>query len=237
MLILFWVCAALIGYVYFGYPLLLATGLLGRPREIHRAASEPLVSFIVAAHNEESAIADKLRNVLASDFPRRQMEVLIGSDGSSDRTEEIVRKFRADGVGLISFPQQQGKSAMQNRLVAAASGEVLVFTDADSLLAPDSLGLLLENFADPGVGIVTSHPRYLNGTATAVAENESLYFRYEGWLRERESAQGLLAMASGPLFAMRRPLWRPLDPNLGDDFVLPLRAAEAGFRNILDRRV
>jgi cellulose synthase/poly-beta-1,6-N-acetylglucosamine synthase-like glycosyltransferase len=236
MLILFWASAAIACYVYFGYPLLLGLGFLGRRRGIRRGAARPFVSFIIAAHNEECVIEEKLQTILASDYPREKMEILIGSDGSSDSTEEIVRKFQADGVGLVSFPQQQGKSAMQNRLVAAASGEILVFTDADSSLAPDALGFLLENFADASVGIATSHPRYANESENSIAENESIYFHYDGWLREQESVRGLLAMASGPLFAMRRSLWQPLDPNLGDDFVLPLQVAEAGLRNALDSR-
>ena len=174
---------------------------------------------------------------MALDYPRDLVEILIGSDGSSDRTEDIVSTFAHEGVGLISFPQQQGKSAMQNGLVAAASGEILVFTDADCLLSPDALSLLVENFADPRVGLVTARPHYVNGSETSITENESLYLRYETWLRERESERGILAVASGSLFAMRRSLWQPLDPTLSDDFVLPLRVAKAGMLNRLDMRV
>jgi cellulose synthase/poly-beta-1,6-N-acetylglucosamine synthase-like glycosyltransferase len=233
MLIIFCVCFLTIAFVYFGYPLLLALNLLGRRKPIHQGEIQPLVTFIVAAHNEEAAIEAKLKNLLASEYPRDLIEILVGSDGSSDRTAQLVEKYAPDGVGLISFPQQQGKSAIQNKLVAAASGSILVFTDADSLIAPDALRCLLANFADPADGLVTSHPRNVNETETTIAKNESVYFRYEGWLRRRESESGLLALASGPLFAMRRSLWQPLDPNLGDDFVLPLRVATAGMRNVL----
>ncbi|MGH9758396.1 MAG: glycosyltransferase, partial [Candidatus Acidiferrales bacterium] len=113
MLILFWCCAALIGYVYFGYPLLLRAGLLGRRQPLQNSVIEPTVSFIVPAHNEDTVIEDKIANLLALEYPRGRIEILIGSDGSSDRTEEIVRKHAADGAGLISFPQQIGKSAVQ----------------------------------------------------------------------------------------------------------------------------
>lgn len=241
MLILFWACLAAIAYVYFGYPLLLWLGALGRQKANRSKGiaptTAPMVSVIVAAHNEESQIESKIRNVLESDYPREQIEILIGSDGSSDKTEEIVRQFRRDGVGLISFPQQQGKSAMQNRLVAAASGEVLVFTDADCLVARDAIRLTLENFVDPRVGLVTARPRYLNEGDTTITENEGLYLRYETWLRLQESERGLLAMASGSFVAMRRSLWRPLEPDLGDDFVLPLRVAQIGSLNVLDERI
>jgi len=237
MLILFCACFGVVAYVYFGYPLLLRAGAFGRRQSFDCGNATPLVSVIVAAHNEASVIEAKVRNLVASDYPRDRVEILIGSDGSSDCTEEIVREFAREGVGLLSFPQQQGKSAMQNALVAASSGELLFFTDADCLLPPFALRSLAGQFADPRVGLVTASPRYRNAGETSVSENESLYLRYETWLRRQESERGLLAMASGSLFALRRSLWRPLDPSLGDDFALPLQVARAGFRNRLDPRV
>jgi len=236
MPLLFWFCAAVIAYIYLGYPLALRLGLLGPRTAALTSPIRPLISVIVAAHNEETVIGLKLKNLLASDYPRDRTEILIGSDGSSDRTEEIVRPFAAEGVGLISFPQQQGKSAMQNGLVAAASGSILVFTDADCLFAPGALARIIDHFADPRVGLVTGRPCYSNESETCVIQNESWYLRYETWLREQESARGLLAMASGSLFAIRRSLWKPLDRNLGDDFVLPLQMVEASYKNILEAR-
>ncbi len=237
MLILFCACLAAVVYVYFGYPSLLWMGVFGRKRSFRRGGALPAVSVIVAAHNEESAIEAKLTNLLALDYPRELVEILIGSDGSSDRTEELVSAYVHEGVGLVSFPKQRGKSAMQNGLVAAATGEILVFTDADCLLPSAALSFLVQNFADSRVGLVTARPRYVNRAETNVTENESLYLRYETWLRAQESERGVLAMASGSLFAMRRSLWRPLDPALGDDFVLPLHVAQAGMLNRLDARV
>jgi cellulose synthase/poly-beta-1,6-N-acetylglucosamine synthase-like glycosyltransferase len=236
--ILFWFCAGIIVYVYAGYPVALASGLLARRRNppvMHAwPAIPPSISVIVAAHNEESAIEAKIRNILASDYPRERVEILVGSDGSSDRTEEIVRKYTSHGVGLISFPLQQGKSAIQNGLVAAASGELLVFTDADCEFGALALRPLAAHFCDPHVGLVTGAPSYSNENENSVTKNEGIYLRYETWLRREESARGLLAMASGSLFAMRHALWEPLDRKLGDDFELPLRVALAGFRNVLE---
>ncbi len=237
MLILCGACLALVTYVYFGYPLLLWLGTTRRTRTFRRMASRPLVSIIVAAHDEESCIEEKLRNLLALDYPRDKVEILIGSDGSSDRTEEIVRRFACHGVGLVSFPKQHGKSSMQNSLVAYAGGEILAFTDADCLLPREALSHLIEHFADPRVGLVTAWPRFRNASQSSLTANESIYLRYETWLRQRESDLGLLAVASGSLFAMRRSLWQSLDPRFGDDFVLPLCVLRAGFINRLDRRV
>jgi cellulose synthase/poly-beta-1,6-N-acetylglucosamine synthase-like glycosyltransferase len=235
--LVFWTCLSVIAWVYFGYPLALKIGLLGRREHFRRGESTPSISVIIPAHNEESGIEAKLRNLLSLDYPRERMEILVGSDGSSDRTQEIVEQFAGEAVGLISFPEQQGKSAIQNGLVAVASGSILVFTDADCLLPPDAFRRLAQNFADVRVGLVTAHPKYTNARDTATVQNEGLYLRYETWLRKQESQRGLLAMASGSLFAMRRSLWRPLERNLGDDFVLPLRIALAGMRNVFDERV
>ena len=237
MQILFWASAGEIAYVYFGYPLLLKMHILGRRTELARQALLPSISVIVPAHNEESTIEWKLQSLIDADYPRELVEILVGSDGSSDKTEDVVRRFHHEGVGLISFPRQQGKSAMQNGLVAVASGEILVFTDADSAFPPTALRQITENFADSRVGLVTAHAEYSNANETGVADNESLYLRYDTRLRELESECGILAMASGSLFAMRRSLWQPLDPALGDDFVLPLRVAAAGLFNVIDPRV
>jgi cellulose synthase/poly-beta-1,6-N-acetylglucosamine synthase-like glycosyltransferase len=237
MTILFWFSVAIVAYIYFGYPFLLKNNFLGSANTWRRGNAQPTVSFIVAAHNEESVIEAKIRNLLASDYSPERIEILIGSDGSSDSTEEIVRRFADDGVGLISFPQHQGKSAIQNGLVAAASGEILVFTDADCMLPAQALSHLIENFGDERIGLVTGTPRYQNELETDVTQNESLYLRYETWLRNQESDCGLLAMASGSLFALRHSLWKPLDPNWSDDFALPLQVELAGMKTVLDSRV
>ncbi len=227
--------------MYVGYPLALASGWFaprlssgGRGASVAGDLPLPSVSVIVAAHNEEAAIEAKIKNILAADYPRELVEILIGSDGSSDGTEEIARRYEGEGVGLISFPVQQGKSAIQNGLVAASSGSVLVFTDADCEIGPGALRALVARLSDPGVGLVTACPSYANVAENPVTENEGIYLRYESWLRGQESDRGLLAMASGSLFAMRRSLWRPLDRNLGDDFELPLRVALAGLRNVAE---
>ncbi|HEY6465619.1 MAG TPA: glycosyltransferase family 2 protein [Candidatus Acidoferrales bacterium] len=235
MLTVFSSCLVLIVYVYAGYPLLLRLGVFGPRRDRkHGLETFPFVSFIVPAHNEEAGIAAKIANLLALDYPRERVEILIGSDGSSDRTDDLVRRYSAEGVGLVSFPRQHGKSAIQNSLVSFVSGEILVFTDADCLFAPESLKLLLDNFADPSVGLVTARPHFENSAETSVTHNEGIYLRYETWIRKQESTRGLLVLASGSLFAVRRSLWQPLDAAMGDDFLLPLRVSRAGFRNVLE---
>jgi len=238
--ILFWGCFGVIAWVYWGYPLALKIGVFGRPgRPALFDAGVffwPPISVIIPARNEEAGIEAKLRNVLDSAYPRERLEILVGSDGSSDRTQEIVERFRDAGVGLVSFPQHRGKSAIQNGLAALASGSILVFTDADCLLPRDALRNMVRHFADPAVGLVTGTPRYRHADATATVANEGAYLRYETWLRQLESERGLLAMASGSLFAMRRSLWRPLAADCSDDFALPLEVARIGLRCVLESR-
>ena len=237
MLFLFFVCLSLIAYVYLGYPLLVLVGALGKDKVFVAGTEQPSVSIIVPAHNEESYIEAKLTNLLELDYPSDRIEILVGSDGSSDSTEDIVRRFAHRGVRLVSFPHQRGKSAIQNAPVAAATGDILLFTDADCFCAPNSLQSAVEHFNDQRVGLVTASPRYLNPRDTVVARNESLYLRYETWLRHLESERGLLAMASGSFFAMRRALWQSLPSDVGDDFALPLHVAAAGMLTYLDQRV
>jgi cellulose synthase/poly-beta-1,6-N-acetylglucosamine synthase-like glycosyltransferase len=237
MLLTFWICACLVLYVYVGYPLLLAGGFLGRKKPVRWNSIYPSLSVLIPAHNEEKAIRAKLVNLLSQRYPREKLQITVGDDGSTDATARMVSEFAPHGVQLVRGNRPQGKSVIQNALVPAATGEILVFTDADCFLPVDALQTIVENFADPEVGLVTNCATIQNQGETSTVEGEGLYWRYERWLRKEESDRGLLAMASGSLFAMRRALWTPLNPNVGDDFALPLHTAEAGYRNVLETRV
>ena len=234
---LFWLCFFVILFVYLGYPLLLASGVLGEPRRIQKREFLPKVSVIIPAHNEEKSIREKIENLLQLNYPPERLEILVGNDGSQDRTASILNSVNNDQVKVFHSPSQVGKSAVQNELISLSTGAILVLTDADCLLPHQALTLMLENFADRHVGLVTNCAAVVNADETPVVENEGLYWKYEGWLRHQESERGLLAMASGSLFAIRRELWHKLDPNVGDDFVLPLRVARLGYLNVLETRV
>ncbi|HXH66362.1 MAG TPA: glycosyltransferase [Candidatus Limnocylindrales bacterium] len=237
MLFIFWVCFAVIFYVYFGYPLLLLSGLLGRRRPVLRKHLFPSLSIIIPARNEEAMIRQKLENLLSQDYPAEKMKILVGDDGSTDGTAAICQSFEPIGVSFFRSEVGRGKSALQNELVSHARGEILVFTDADCLLPQNALSVIAQNFGSEEVALVTNCATILNGDETGIVKGEGLYWKYEKWLRQEESHRGLLAMASGSLFAMRRSHWARLDPNVGDDFALPLRVAEAGYRNVLENRV
>jgi glycosyltransferase involved in cell wall biosynthesis len=237
MQFVFWLCLGLILYVYFGYPFLLRSGFLGRRRPIYREHLFPSLSVIIPAHNEEAMIRKKLENLLAQDYPREKVKIFVGDDGSTDGTAAICRGFEPLGICFYRSEVRRGKSALQNELVARARGQILVFTDADCLLPLNALSVIAQNFASEEVALATNCATILNPNETGIVKSEGIYWKYEKWLREEESARGLLAMASGSLFAMRRSLWKRLDPNVGDDFALPLRVARAGYRNILETRI
>jgi cellulose synthase/poly-beta-1,6-N-acetylglucosamine synthase-like glycosyltransferase len=233
----FWFCAFVVIYVYLGYPALLVLGVFGRRKTTRRAGIQPTVSVLIPAHNEEKVIRAKMLNALRQSYPAEKMEILVGNDGSQDATAAIVASMKPCAVILVNSDVPRGKSSIQNMLVENSHGEILVFTDADCFLPSSALSTLVQNFADPAVGLVTNCVAISNRNETSVVESEGLYWKYERWLRLQESDRGLLAMASGSLFAMRRELWSPLEANVGDDFALPLRVARAGFRNVLETRV
>lgn len=227
----------LVVMIYAGYPMMLAAGLLGRRRPPHRAEFYPMLSILVPAHNEEHAIEAKLKNLLAAEYPKEKLEILVGDDGSTDATASIVREFASRGVKLVSGKSQGGKSMIQNLMAEQARGEILVFTDADVMLSPQALSYMTENFVDPSVGVVTCSPRFSNEGENQISGNEGMYWRYETWIRRAESDVGLLTVASGSLFSVRREIWKPLNPDVGDDFALPLASALAGYRNVVDERM
>jgi cellulose synthase/poly-beta-1,6-N-acetylglucosamine synthase-like glycosyltransferase len=225
----------LIVYVYAGYPLLLV--LLGRLHGVPAltpALYMPSVSVIIPAHNEEKIVAQRIANANVLEYPRDRLDTIIASDASTDATNEVVRGFAQRGVNLVALNPRRGKSAAENAAVAGASGDVLLFSDANALLRPDALQKLVRNFADEKVGCVVGKVTYRNQGDSGVSEGEGFYWRYELFLRELESRLGNLAMGSGPIMALRRELFEPLDPDVGEDFVLPMRTAMKGYRVVYE---
>ena len=160
---LFWLLAALVLYVYLGYPLLLLILSKIRPTPpIQKADITPTVSLLIPAYNEKKVIAQKIENSLALDYPRDKLEIIVASDGSTDDTNEIVKTFAKRGVKLVVLSDKQGKSSAQNRAVAEARGDILLFTDSDVMLQPVALRQVIRNFADDQVGCVIGKITYIN---------------------------------------------------------------------------
>jgi cellulose synthase/poly-beta-1,6-N-acetylglucosamine synthase-like glycosyltransferase len=226
--------AGLIFHIVAGYPLLLARRRRpGRPPVAKDPAFTTSVSAIVAVHNGESMIRGKIETLLALDYPRSLMRVIVVSDGSTDGTEPIVREFESEGVTLLRAPRG-GKAQALNLGLAAATGEIIFFTDVRQPLDPQCLRHLVANFADPAVGAVTGELRLLRGDTGEQADMD-LYWRYEIWARTRQSEIDSLFNTTGCVYAMRRSLAEPLPPDtLTDDAVLPLRAFIRGYRVVFD---
>ena len=222
-------------YVLFGYPLLLNVLAKQRAKPVKRAPSEPTVSIIVCVYNGEQFLRQKIQSLAELDYPRSKVEVIIVSDGSDDGTERIAREFAASGVTLIRIPRA-GKPSAINAGVAAATGEILLFTDVRQPVARDALRLLVENFADPSVGVASGELVIWKGPTREEAD-VGLYWKYEVWIRLRLSEIDSIFGATGALYAMRRELAVPVPAgSLLDDMYLPLSAFFRGYRLIVDAR-
>ncbi len=235
MIVVFFIAAAVVVYIYFGYPLLILAMAKLRPRPIRTADVTPSMTLIVAAYNEQAVIERKIRNALALDYPHDQFEVLILADGCTDDTCSIARGFNE--VRVIEL-ERGGKAAALNRGAAEARGEVLVFTDANVDLAPDALRILARSFADPDVGGVSGKKTYVIRTDTDTTEvGENLYWRWDQWQKTLESAIGSIFAADGTLYAVRRSLYVPIhDPAQADDIAISARVVLQGRRLVFDPR-
>ncbi len=227
---LFWASLTSILYAYVGYPIFIYLWARIKPVRIPQddLSSEqcPSVTVLIPAHNEERWIRRKIENTLALDYPRERMRVVVASDGSADRTVEIAREFAAQGVEVVAFPQRLGKPDMLNRLVPAATGEIAVMTDANALLEPDALDRLVRHFADPKVGCVTGRRLCIVQQGSTASVGESLYWRYDSWIKEAESRVHSCLGAGGQLYAVRRAVF-PHVERVGEDFYIPMKMIAA----------
>lgn len=232
--IVFWLSAAALGYTYAGYPLLLLIMSRLRPREVKRGAFEPSVSVIVTAYNEERDLAAKLENTLALDYPRELLEIIVASDCSTDRTDEIAHAFADRGVRLARQPQRLGKTAAQNMAVAEARGEIILFSDATSLYEPDILRVMMRSFADATVGCVAGRLIYVDPADSRVGRGARSYWGYETFLKRHESRVCSLVGASGCLYAVRRSAYVPLYNEACSDFIIATKMVEQNLRAVYE---
>jgi cellulose synthase/poly-beta-1,6-N-acetylglucosamine synthase-like glycosyltransferase len=233
--IAFWSCLAVCFYIYFGYPLLLWIVSAIRPRHVHEGDVFPRATLIVPAYNEEKTIGEKISNTLAIDYPPDRIEVLIVSNGSTDRTAEIVRGVGDPRVSLIEV-KAPGKIQALNEGARSATGDILVFSDADFLLGHQSLKVMARKFADPTVGGVCGardSGKAREGDATG--EGEGLYGRWDRWQKVRESRIGSVFAADGLLYAIRRELYvPPSDAAQADDIAISAAIPLHGFRLLFE---
>ncbi len=230
----FWGSLAVLAYIYAGYPLLAwaAARLFGRAPAA--AETTPVVSLLIPAYNEERYLAQKLANVMALDYPRDRLEIVVASDGSTDRTNGIARQFADRGVALIALPENVGKTAMLNRVVPQLRGAVVVFSDVSGTLEHDAVRRLVRSFADARVGCVSGLYR-LAGAGDLRSEGEGLYWRYETFIKQQESRLHSILGGHGAFYAIRASLFRPLTAGtINDDYLIPMQIVAQGYRAVYE---
>ena len=231
---LFWIAVAVPLYVYIGFPVLLRLLAALVRRAPRPQPIEPSVSLLVAAYNEAAVIADKIRNSLALDYPGDKLEIVVASDGSEDATADIVRSFAAENGGrvrLLNYPLNRGKMAALNDALPELRGDIVAFSDATSMLAADSLRILVQSFSDPRVGAASGVYRLLKKDQTQHGPQEDIYWKYETFLKVQEARLGAFTGAHGSLFAIRRALYPfPSENTINDDFTIPMRILAHGYR-------
>jgi cellulose synthase/poly-beta-1,6-N-acetylglucosamine synthase-like glycosyltransferase len=228
-----WSSVIMVILVTVGYPVFLALcrPLARRRRQLD--STERHVSLIIAAFNEQAVIARKIENALALDYPRERLDIMVASDGSNDRTDDIVQSFANRGVTLLRFPRT-GKTAVQNEVARIAKGEILVFSDANAFYRPDAIRKLVRNFADPEIACVCGQLVYsVEGVAGAGASERS-YWNYEKFMKQRESDLSSAIGANGSIYAVRRSEYVELDRDLISDLVEPLALVRRGKRVVYE---
>jgi len=234
LIILYFLTFFLCCLSYFIYPIILI--FIGNKSNFNSSKKSffPEISIIISAYNEENDIENKIKNTLLLDYPVEKVEILIGSDGSSDNTASIVKSLNIKPVKFFNFEKNRGKTAVQNDLVSMAKGDILVFTDAASYLPPDAIEKLIQNFADERVGCVAGTLRYVDINNNLITEGQGFYWKYEMKLRFLESSLGSLVGVDGPLYAVRKDLYIPLPLNIISDLVTPLLILAQNKKVILE---
>lgn len=233
MFLIFCISLAVIFYTYIGYGLLLI--LLTLFKQNHFVVDEnftPKVSLIITAFNEEKDIEHKIEESLALNYPKDKLEIIIASDASTDRTDEIVRTFADSGLRLIRNPQRSGKTATQNYAIKQLNSDVLVFSDATTRYEKDAVKNLVRHLCDPKVGCVAGREMFLQ--RNGMAKQASFFWRYELFLRKFEGKFYSLIGVSGCIFAIRRECYEYLGADLIEDFALPLKVVSKGLRVVYE---
>lgn len=234
-LFVFWATIFLCATTYVFYPITIYFVSKFFSLNIEKKDFCPLVSIIISAYNEEKHIEEKILNTLSLDYPKDKLELIIGSDGSVDRTVQFAKKYVKHGIKVLDFKINRGKTTVQNECVKASKGEILVFMDAASLLNKDAIKNITRNFADSRIGCVAGFMRFVNTETSLTTKSQGLYWRYELKIRELESSLGCMIGVDGPLYAIRRGNYVQLGENIISDLISPLLVLSTGKKVILER--
>jgi len=237
MEVVFWASLFVLVYTYAGFFVLVRVLAAIAAHPANSRALEPTVALIIPAYNEEHVIRAKIENALDLDYPPEKTEIVVVTDGSNDATPSIAGEFSGRGVRAMHTGERKGKSAAMNRAVPSTRAEILVFNDANTVLGPDALRVLVQSFADRTVGAVSGRKIVLDSRERAATRGERGYWSYEAALKNSESRLGSISTADGEFFALRRALFTPIPPEIvHDDMYLTLAVVQNGYRVVFERR-
>ncbi len=232
--LVFWICITLIFYSYVGYPLLTLIISFFVNNPVRQKDIEPKVTFLITAFNEEKIIGHKLENTLAIDYPRDKLEILVASDGSTDRTDEIVREFSDRGVLLHRVEGRLGKTDTQNSAVRLSQGEIIMFSDAASTYEANAVRAIVRNYADPSVGAVSGMYTYENKDDSSAGFGTMLFWKLENFIKSRQTKIKTITGCCGCIYSVRKTLYTELPPDIISDLVEPLTILQKGYRIVFE---
>lgn len=230
----FFISIALLFYIYLGYPLFVYLISILFPKKVKSGEFAPKVTILITAYNEELSIAQKLENTLEIDYPQEKLEILVASDGSTDKTDEIVKSFADKGIKLFRQEGRVGKTITQNNAVERANGEIILFSDATTNYQKNVLQAILPNFADEKIGCVAGKLIYVDNSESNVGKGAKSYWNYESFLKQSESDACSLIGASGCLYAVRKSAYQPMYAEACSDFLICTVVYKQGLRSIYE---
>lgn len=243
MKILYWFFIGLMVFIYFIFPVVMyvIARLFGKePRSpglnlgYNEAEFMPFVSLIIAAHDEEKVIEQKVRNIISLDYPQDKLEIIFALDGCTDKTKEKIEEFNDSRIRILDNKDRLGKVVAINNAVTQARGEIILFSDANSMHEAGTLKKIIRNFADEKVGCVSGRLSYVDADKTSVGKGENLYWKYETFIKKQESRLGKLLITNGSIQAVRKDVYPFPDPNIADDFSIPLLIQAKGYKVIYE---
>lgn len=232
--IVFWTSIFLIFYTYAGYSILVIVLSRFFNNKVGKKDITPKVTFLITAYNEEKNIAQKLENTLSLDYPKGKLEILVASDGSTDRTEEIVKGYAFRGVRLLRVEGRVGKTATQNAAIKAATGEIVIFSDATTTYEKNNIKNIVRNYADPAVGAVSGRYEYFNPTDAAIGTGNILFWKYENLIKSSQTRIKTISGCCGCIYSVRKNAYEPLPPDIISDLCEPLKILEKGYRIVFE---
>lgn len=232
--VILWTAVVLIAYTYVGYSLVIFVLSLFWRNPVRRADHEPHVTYLITAYNEERNIAAKLEQTLSLDYPHDRLEIIVASDGSTDRTDEIVRGYAGRGVRLVRVEGRVGKTEAQNQAVRRATGDIVIFSDATTRYETSAIRKIVRNYADPAVGAVSGRYEYFNPTGATIGLGSILFWKYENQIKSRQTSIKTITGCCGCIYSVRRDAYVPLPADIISDLCEPLKVLENSRRIVFE---